>query len=143
MPVIRRNGMEKVTRIGVSLEPALLKDFDRYIKTHRYTNRSEALRDMIRETLATEEWGKGGGNVIGTITMVYDHDAHHVVDKLTKIQHNYHHNVHSTTHVHLDAHMCLEVIVVQGKAKDVQALADSIKATKGVKHAQLARTAGK
>ena len=135
--------MEKVTRMGVSLEPELLKEFDRYIKDHRYTNRSEAIRDMIRDALATEEWAKGGGNVVGTITMVYDHDAHHVVDKLTKIQHKHHHSVHSTTHVHLDEHMCLEVIVVQGKPKDVLALADSIKATKGVKHAQLARTAGK
>jgi CopG family nickel-responsive transcriptional regulator len=132
--------MDKVTRIGVSLEPELLEAFDKFIAKHGYTNRSEAVRDMIRETLATEEW-TGSGNVIGTITMVYDHDAHHVVDKLTKIQHRYHHNVHSTTHVHLDAHECLEVIVVQGNPEEITRLSDSIKATKGVKHAQLARTA--
>ena len=133
--------MEKVTRIGVSLEPELLQKFDRYLKSHRYTNRSEAVRDMIREALAKEEWKGTEGNVIGTITLVYDHDAHHVVDRLTKLQHRHHHSVHSTTHVHLDEHACLEVIVVQGKPADIQELADSIKATKGVKHAQLARTA--
>ena len=133
--------MEKVTRIGVSLEPELLQKFDSYLKEHRYTNRSEAVRDMIREALAKEEWKGTEGNVIGTITLVYDHDAHHVVDRLTKLQHRHHRSVHSTTHVHLDEHACLEVIVVQGKPADIQGLADSIKATKGVKHAQLARTA--
>ena len=133
--------MEKVTRIGVSLEPELLQKFDRYLKNHRYTNRSEAVRDMIREALAKEEWKGTEGDVIGTITLVYDHDAHHVVDRLTKLQHRHHHSVHSTTHVHLDEHACLEVIVVQGKPADIQELADSVKATKGVKHAQLARTA--
>jgi len=136
--------MEKVTRIGISLEPELLEKFDAYIEEHGYTNRSEAVRDMIREALAMEDWSKDEGKVVGTITLIYDHDAHHVVDKLTRLQHKHHDNVYTTTHVHLDEHMCLEVIVVQGNAKDIKALADAIKATKGVKHAQLARTsAGK
>ena len=132
--------MEKVTRIGISLEPELLKKFDKYLQKHGYDNRSEAVRDMIRSALTEEDWSARKGNVVGTITLVYDHHAHNVGDKLTRIQHQHHHNVYTTTHVHLDEHMCLEVIVVQGKPKDVEQLADEIKATKGVKHAQLART---
>ena len=125
-----------VERVGVSFEPELLKKFDEFIREKGYTNRSEAIRDLVREALIKREI-EGNGDVIGTLTIVYNHDEGDVTNKLLHIQHHHNEEILSTTHIHIDEHMCLEVLIVKGKADRVRKLADNIKALKGVKHGGL------
>ena len=132
-----------LVRFGVSLEGELLKKFDSLIKTKGYLNRSEAFRDLIRQDLVNKQW-KAGGEVAGTVTLIYDHHQRELVSKLMDIQHDFGKIIISSQHVHLDHHNCLEVIVVKGSPKDTQKLADSLKYVKGVKHATLSMsTTGK
>ncbi|MBA3045623.1 MAG: nickel-responsive transcriptional regulator NikR [Candidatus Thermoplasmatota archaeon] len=131
--------MEKVTRIGISIEPELLEKFDQLIEEKQYTNRSEAIRDIIRKNLVAEEWEKGIGTVVGSITLSYNYDEHDVVEKLAELQHTNHRLIHNTTIVRLDEHACIEAIIVQGSPFEIKGLADKIQAIKGVKHAELAR----
>ena len=132
--------MKKVIRFGVSLEPELLKKFDKLIRKKGYRSRSEAIRDLIRDESVKEVLEKENESVVGTLTIVYDHDASNVTNKLLDVQHTHHKNVLSTMHLHLDEHNCLEVLVVSGKVKDVQSIADSITSIKGVKHGKLTVT---
>ncbi len=133
-----------VTRFGISLESPLLKRFDRLIKKKGYASRSEAIRDLIRDSLVTEEWKSDNTETVGTITLVYSHDTRELNDNLNDIQHHYHQLVISTTHIHLDGHNCLEVIIVKGKSEDIRVVADRLIGTKGVKHGKLtATTTGK
>jgi CopG family transcriptional regulator, nickel-responsive regulator len=127
----------ELQRIGVSIEEKLLTQFDSLIESKGYTNRSEAIRDLIRECLVEEEWRKGGGESVGTITLVYNHHLREMADKLTDLQHQYHEKIISVLHVHLDAHNCLEVIVVKGEKVDIQAIAGKLSSLKGVKHCKL------
>ena len=113
--------------------------FDSLIGEKRYPNRSEAIRDLIRENLVKREWVKGE-KVAGVIALVYDHHKRELVNTLTDIQHHYHSLIISTQHIHLDEDNCLEVVVVRGKPKEVESLADRLKATKGVKHSSLIMT---
>ena len=131
--------MDKVTRIGVSLEPELLDDFDRLVKKKGYTTRSEGIRDLIRGALVEELWGDSESSVVGTITLVFDHSPQ-VQDRLMSLQHYHHANISSTIHIHLNLEQCLEVLVVWGKAKEVQSLADEIIAVKGVLYGKLTMT---
>ncbi|UCF49548.1 MAG: nickel-responsive transcriptional regulator NikR [Thermoplasmatales archaeon] len=132
--------VEKITRFGVSIEPELLKKFDRMIKKEGYENRSEAIRDLIRAGLIDEKSKNPDENVIGTLTMIYDHHTGNLTNKLLGLQHNHHTEILSTTHIHVDHHNCLEVLVLKGKSGRVQKLADSIKALKGIKHGELVIT---
>ena len=133
-----------VTRFGISLESPLLNRFDRLIKKKGYASRSEAIRDLIRDSLVAEEWKSYNTETVGTITLVYSHDTKELSDNLNDIQHHYHQLVMSTMHIHLDGHNCLEVIVVRGKSKDIKAVADRWIGAKGVKHGKLtATTTGK
>jgi CopG family nickel-responsive transcriptional regulator len=129
-----------VERIGVSLEPELLAKFDVLIMKKGYTNRSEAIRDLVRKSLIEAKVRSPTGNVIGTITILYDHDLGNVTDRLLHLQHHHHSEIQSTTHIHVDEHNCLEVLVVRGKAAEITELADQIKALKGVKHGELVLT---
>jgi len=131
--------MKKLVRFGVSLDHHLLDDFDRVITRKNYTNRSEALRDLIRDNLVGQEWDENKLTV-GTITIVYDHHVHDLTDKLTDIQHHYHRLVLSSLHVHLDHDHCLEVLVVRGKGAEIRKVADTLIGTKGVKHGKLTMT---
>ncbi len=126
-------------RFSVSLPDKLFKDFGRYIALHKYVNRSEAVRDMIRSALVAEEW-LSGEQVVGVINLVFDHHQRQLHERLTDIQHEYGQNIVSTTHVHLDHHNCLEVIIVRGRAKIIQEMADRIKAVRGVKNSSLSAT---
>lgn len=132
--------MEKVTRIGVSLEPDLLKKFDHLIKKKGYGTRSKAVRDLIRKELVREVAVAENKQVYGTITMVYDHHIGGVTDKLLTLQHDYRDNIMTTSHVHLDHDNCLEVVVVKGKAKSVKEMADKIASIRGVRHGELSIT---
>jgi len=131
--------MKEIVRFGVSLEKELLHKFDSLIGEKKYPNRSEAIRDLIRENLVKREWVKGE-KVAGVIALVYDHHKRELVNTLTDIQHHYHSLIISTQHIHLDEDNCLEVVVVRGKPKEVESLADRLKATKGVKHSSLIMT---
>jgi CopG family nickel-responsive transcriptional regulator len=131
--------MKKLVRFGVSLDHHLLDDFDRHISRKNYTNRSEALRDLIRDNLVGLEWDQNR-ETVGTITIVYDHHVHDLTDKLTHIQHRHHRNILSSLHVHLDHDHCLEVLVVRGKGSEIRKVADTLIGTKGVKHGKLAMT---
>lgn len=135
--------MSNVVRFGVSIHEGLLKQFDQYIEEKRYTNRSEALRDLIRDHLVEQEWDENK-ETVGTITIVYDHEVHELMEKLTDLQHHYSSLIRSTLHIHLDQHRCLEVLVVRGRSGEIKKIADSLIATKGVKHGKLtATTTGK
>jgi len=129
-----------VVRFGVSMDPELLDKFDKLIAQKGYANRSDAVRGLVRENLVKKEWEQVKGEVVGTVTLVYDHHVHDLYDKLTDLQHNYHTNIISTTHIHLDAHNCLEVLIVRGKSQTVKTIADRLISTKGIKHGQLAMT---
>jgi len=133
--------MTDLCRIGVALPSELLEKFDRLIEGRGYTNRSEAFRDLIRNELVQEVWQSSDSEVIGTVTLVYNHHANQVSDRLTELQHKYHAAIMSSLHVHLDHDNCLEVILVRGKAAIVQSLANSLIATKGVKHGRFTGTA--
>ena len=129
--------MDDVVRFGVSMDSGLLKQFDKYINQKGYANRSEAIRDLIRNTLVEEEWKVGTGETVGTITIIYNHHKRELTDTLTNIQHKYHASMISTMHVHLDSHNCLEVLVVKGKAREIKIVADRLIGTKGVIHGKL------
>lgn len=129
-----------VTRFGVSIENPLLERFDKLLKQKRYANRSEAIRDLIRDSLVTDEWESSTSETVGTITIVYSHETRELTDVLTDLQHHYHDSIISTMHIHLDAHNCLEAIVVKGRAKDIKTIADRLIGTKGVKHGKLTVT---
>ena len=133
--------MSRVRRFGVSIEQALLAQFDRVCARKGYTNRSEALRDLIRESLVREQWNLGTDEAVGTVTLVYSHDVPDLTDKLTDLQHEHYKQIVSTLHVHLDPHHCLEVLVLRGRAKDLKAMADRLIGTRGVKHGTFSATA--
>lgn len=132
--------MEKITRFGVSIEPELLEKFDKTIKEKRYANRSEAIRDLIREKLLFQKKRDPKAEAIGTLTMVYNHHAGGLASKLLNIQHKHHEQTLTTTHIHIDNHNCLEVLVLKGKTGEMQKLADEIRGLKGIKHGELVIT---
>jgi|SRR5579884_940558 len=131
--------MRKLVRFGVSMDQNLLDDFDRLMFARKYTSRSEALRDLIRDLLIAEEW-KTDQETVGTVTIVYNHHVRDLTDKLTEIQHDHHNLILSAMHVHLDHDHCLEVLVVRGKGSAIKKIADTLIALKGVKHGKLAMT---
>jgi len=132
--------MAELARIGIAISEDLLKEFDALIARRSYTNRSEAFRDLVRKELVDEISGTGDAEVYGTVTLVYDHHARLLSEKLTELQHHYFAAVMSSIHVHLDHDNCLEVILVRGKSSLVQDLANALIATKGVKHGRFTLT---
>jgi CopG family nickel-responsive transcriptional regulator len=131
--------MSTIARFSVSIEQELLDRFLRIAKKRGWGNRSEALRNLIRDAMVREEW-EANAEIVGTITLVYDHHKRELSDKLTSIQHDHHDAVLSATHIHLDHDNCLEMIAVRGTAAQVQKIADALIGTKGVKHGKLSAT---
>ncbi|MGH9628048.1 MAG: nickel-responsive transcriptional regulator NikR [Bryobacteraceae bacterium] len=132
--------MSTLSRIGVAIDSDLLERFDRLIFERGYTNRSEAFRDLIRDELVQTEWEHPESEVVGTVTLVYNHHVRMLSEKLTDLQHDSFHNILSTLHIHLDHDNCLEVLIVRGKAEIVKKIADALISTKGVKHGRLTIT---
>jgi len=128
--------MSGLKRFGVSLEKRLLDRFDSLIRHRGYSNRSEAFRDLIRKELVREEW-HGPKEVVGAVTLVYDHHRRELVNRITDIQHDYQAIIMSTQHIHLDHDNCFEIIAVKGNARQINVLADTLRAIKGVKHGTL------
>ena len=131
--------MSGITRFGVSMDDDLLARFDRLCKRRKYQNRSEALRDLVREALVREEW-QGEDEIVGTITLIYNHHTRELGENLAQVQHDHFDAILSNLHVHLDHDNCLEVIAVRGSASLVQKVADSLIAKRGVKHGMLSAT---
>ncbi|KPK97956.1 MAG: nickel-responsive regulator [Omnitrophica WOR_2 bacterium SM23_72] len=135
--------MSGLIRFGISLDSNLSKKFDSRIQKKGYSNRSEAIRDLIRQELVQKEW-EGAGEVAGAITLIYDHHKRELLNKITDIQHSFQDMIISAQHVHLDHHNCLEIIAVKGQSYKVQKLADTLKSVKGIRHATLSMaTTGK
>lgn len=128
--------MNKLYRFGISLEKSLIDAFDKHIRKKNYSNRSEAIRDLIRNELVDKQW-KEGGIVAGIIVMTYSHHKRELVSKILDIQHDYQDLVISTQHIHLTHHDCLEVIITKGEASKIEELASRMKALVGVKHLNL------
>jgi CopG family transcriptional regulator, nickel-responsive regulator len=129
--------MAQLSRIGVSLDSDLLDRFDKFIAGKGYDNRSEAFRDLIRDQLVGTAVVAGTAPVVGTVTLIYDHHTRLLPEKLADLQHEHHEVVIATLHAHLDHDTCLEVVVLRGKSRDVQQLADKLISTKGVRHGRL------
>mgnify|MGYP001033636279 CR=1 FL=1 len=135
--------MARLVRFGVSLDRELLDKFDRLIKERKYTNRSEAFRDLIRQELVRKQWQEGE-EIAGAISLVYDHHKRELVNKLTNIQHDFSKIIISSQHIHLDHDNCLEIVAVKGTPQEAQLLADALRSVKGVKHGTLSMsTTGK
>ncbi len=131
--------MEQLVRFSISMKKELLEKFDRLVTEQGYSNRSEAVRDAIREKMVRREWEEGD-QVAGVITLLYDHHQPGLSEQLIEQQHHALSNVISTTHVHLDGSNCLEFIAVQGEARTIEALASHLTSLKGVKHGGLSAT---
>ncbi len=129
-----------LSRIGIALDSDLLKRFDYYISQRGYTNRSEAFRDLIRDRLVTEQTAAPHATVVGTVTLIYDHHASGLPEKLMELQHENHELVVSTSHAHLDYDSCLEVLMVHGRSAKVEHFADRLIGLKGVQHGRLVMT---
>ena len=129
--------MSELIRLSISLEKRLLARLERLLKKSGYANRSEYIRDMIRRRLVEEQWADKHQEVVGTITMVYDHHARQLSDKLVAIQHDYHDDILAATHVHLTHDLCAEMIMVRGDARQIREIADRLRRQRGVLHAEL------
>jgi len=132
--------MGTTVRFGISLDEKLLANFDQLIEQKSYMNRSEAIRDLIRATLVEERLGSESQEAVGTVTLVYNHHVRDLSEKLTEHQHSHHDQIVSSLHVHLDAHNCLEVLIIRGAVRDIRNIADELIGVKGVKHGKLVMT---
>ncbi len=120
-------------RVGISLDERLLEQFDELIAERGYANRSEAIRDLIREQLVQQEWqAEDDAEHIAVVVLVYDHDSSDLAQKLTHIQHGNHQAVVSALHVHMDQHHCLEVLILRGRGSEILAMGQALSSTRGV-----------
>lgn len=132
--------MTDLIRFGISISVDLLAKFDKMIEEKGYVNRSEAIRDLIRNYIVESEW-ESDEETVGVVTIVYNHHIRELTNKLADLQHNYNTMINSVLHVHLDHDNCLEAIVVKGRSSEIKKFADKVIGIKGVKHGQLSRTA--
>jgi len=131
-------------RIGVSLEQDLLEKFDELIEQRGYTNRSEAIRDLIRDQLVQKQWAESSQQSMGVSMLVYDHHTRDLSQKLAETQHDHYAEVVSTMHVHIDHNNCLELLVMKGKNNEIEALGEKLASTHGVKYGKfIPATTGK
>ncbi len=129
--------MSDLARIGISISQKLLLKFDRLIAGMGYRNRSEAMRDLIRDRLVRQEWAGGSKETVGVVSLVYSHDKRDLADTLVDLQHHFAAAIVTSVHVHLDQHNCLEVLIVRGPGGRIRRIADRLIGTKGVKHGKL------
>lgn len=127
----------QLVRLSMSIEKPLFEQFERLVEQHGYANRSEFIRDLIREQLVHQDWEAGRRDMIGTITILYDHHTYQLSKKLTDIQHDKHEMFLATTHLHLTHELCAEMIMVRGKPERIREMADRLRQQKGVLHAAL------
>ncbi len=125
-----------LVRLSLSIEKPLYKKLEKLVKDNGYSNRSEFVRDLVRDRLVSDEW-TAGGEILGTITLVYDHNKRELSERLADLQHQFYREVLASTHVLLDDRLCSEMIMVKGSAKNVKELYDQMKKQRGVLHAEL------
>jgi len=128
--------MPNLVRLSLSIEEQLLKQLEKAARKANYANRSEFVRDMARDYLTQRQWARNE-QVIGTITLIYDHHSRQLSEKLTDLQHNFHECVLATTHVHLNEAICAEMILAKGKARQIEKIANLLRQQKGILHAAL------
>jgi CopG family transcriptional regulator, nickel-responsive regulator len=131
--------MSDLVRLSFSIEKSLYDRLEDLVSEAQYQNRSEFIRDLIRNRLVEKEW-RSDEDAFGTITVVYEHHTRGLTEKLTRIQHRHHGVIRASTHVHLDVHVCVEVILVKGKASEIQRLTNLLRREKGVLHGTLSLT---
>ena len=124
--------MSELTRTTLAIAKDLLGKFDQWMARHGYGNRSEAVRDLIRQALVEQEWADPKANVAASLSIIYDHAEHALAQQLAGLQHEDHHAILCSQHVHLDHHRCLEVILMRGTAGQLRRISDAIMATRGV-----------
>ena len=133
--------MGRLVRFGVAMDEGLLERFDTLVARRGIAaNRSEAVRDLVRDALVDAEWEGSDEEIVGTVTMVFDHHASDLSEKLDSLQHEHYREIVAAMHVHLDPHNCLEVLVIRGSSAEVRGIADGLLGTKGVKHGKLVTT---
>jgi len=132
--------MERIVRFSTTIAPKSLERFDEILEERGYANRSEGIRDLIRNFIVASEWEREESEAVGSLTLLYDHDVRGVSDKLVELQHTHHTSILSSMHVHLDEHNCLEVLIIRGKAKEIKKISDALIASRGVKHGKLVMT---
>jgi CopG family nickel-responsive transcriptional regulator len=133
--------MSDLVRFSVAMPEELLMQFDNLVARRGLAkNRSEVIRDLVRDALVDEEWDDPSQEIVGTLTIVFSHHASDLQNKLDQIQHSHHDKIISAMHIHLDAHNCLEVVAMQGRSDEVRAIAEGILGVKGVKHGRLTTT---
>ena len=132
--------MGKVQRFGVSIEESLARRFDEHIRNEGYSSRSEALRDLIREHLVSEQLTLDGTVAVASLSLVYDHHQRDLHETLNQLQHDHHRLIISTLHVHIDHDNCMEVIILRGANTEIKKVADKLMSTRGVKHGKLTMT---
>lgn len=132
--------MSDLVRFGVSIDKKLLQRYDDMI-ADVYENRSEAIRDLIRDKIVEEEWQDIEEEVAGSLTLLYNHHQRGLTEKMLNIQHDYHHLFKSNLHLHLSHDFCLEVIVVQGQVGELKEISQKLIGLKGVQHGKLTVTA--
>lgn len=129
--------MSDLIRLSISLEKSLFGRLERLVKSSRYTNRSEFIRDLVRQRLVEQQWTDERQEVVGTITLVYDHHTRELTGRLNEIQHDYHDEILAVTHVHLSHDLCAEMIMVRGAAANIRQVTDRLRQQRGVLHAEL------
>ena len=122
------------------MNPGLLNRFDALICQLGLANRSEAIRHLVRERLAEKEWDAPNSEIIGTLTLVYNHEVRELSERLTELQHQFHKQIISTMHIHLDNHNCLEILAIKGLGHEVKEIAERLLGTKGIKLGKLTTT---
>ena len=125
-------------RLTISIEDQLAKQFDDFIRARGYSNRSEAMRDLIRERLESERlenWGEG--HCVATLSYIYNHHESDLASRITSVQHEHHDLTLSSMHVHMDHDNCLEVVILRGSIQSVRTFANLVMAARGVRHGKL------
>ena len=129
--------MAELERVSLAIERELIERFDKLLERSGHKNRSEAIRDLVRNRVVEEDWAAGAGETVGTVTLVYDHTKRDLADRLLEAGHEHHGQVLATMHVHLDDTNCLEVIAMRGRPKELRHIADHLIGMKGVRHGKL------
>jgi CopG family transcriptional regulator, nickel-responsive regulator len=129
--------MGELTRTALAIDKDLLEKFDGWMAAHGYTNRSEAVRDLIRSALIEQQWESPKAVMVAVLSVIFDHAARDLAQEVTEIQHRDHHCILCSQHVHLDHHNCLEVVLMRGQAQQLRRVADALVATRGIKAGKL------
>jgi CopG family transcriptional regulator, nickel-responsive regulator len=133
--------MKELIRFGISMEEELLHRFDHLIARKGYDNRSEAIRDIVRDKLVEEAVEESSAFTVGALVYIYDHHKRELEKSLSNLQHEFFENIISTSHVHVDHDHCMEVVLLKGKAVTLKAVAAKLLSMKGVQHGKLTLTA--